>query len=78
MASIKGNTQSKYAFSLLCHGQLQGTNSLTNSFELNESEIADARELVTKLRSIRGNQNNTPTKKELLAAITLLVNEKDI
>lgn len=77
MASIKGNTQSKYAFSLLCHGQLQGTNSLTNSFELNENEIIDAKELVIKLRSIRGNHNNKPTKKELLAALTLLINERD-
>ena len=50
---------------------------ITNSFELNENEIIDAKELVIKLRSIRGNHNNKPTKKELLAALTLLINERD-
>ena len=39
--------------------------------------IADARELATKFRSIRGKLNNTPTKKELLGALTLLINEKE-
>ncbi len=77
MASIKGNTQSKYAFSLLCHSKVEGTISPSNSFELNEREIADAKELVAKLRSIRGKLNNTPTTKELLAALTLLINEKE-
>ena len=77
MVSIKGNTQSKYAFSLLCHSRLESTILPSNSFELNEREIADAKELVTKLRSIRGKLNNTPTKKELLAALTLMINEKE-
>lgn len=77
MASIKGNTQTKYAFSLLCHGKLDGTHSLTNSFELDEREITDAKELATKLRTVRGKLNDAPTKKELLAALTLLINEKD-
>ena len=77
MTSIKGNTQSKYAFSLLCHGKLDGTHSLTNSFELDEHEITDAKELVMKLRTVRGKLNDAPTKKQLLAALTLLINEKD-
>ena len=77
MTSIKGNTQSKYAFSLLCHGRQQGVSSLANSFELNEREITNAQELVTQLKNIKGKLDNTPTKKELLAAITLLINEED-
>ena len=77
MTSIKGNTQSKYAFSLLCHGRQEGVSSLANSYELNESEITNAQELVTQLKNIRGKLNNTPTKKELLAALTLLINEGD-
>ena len=77
MTSIKGNTQSKYAFSLLCHGGQQGVSSLANSFELNEREITDAQELVPQLKNIRGKLDNTPTKKELLAALTLLINEED-
>ena len=38
MASIKGNTQSKYAFSLLCHSRVEHI-SPSNSFELNEREM---------------------------------------
>ena len=77
MASLKGNTQSKFAFSLLCHGKIDGASEFINSFELNETEISEAQELVTKLKAVKGKFHHPPTKKELLAALTLMINEKD-
>ena len=76
MTSIKGNTQSKYAFSLLSHNRMDNIGTKSESFELSNWEMSDAQELASMLRSLKNKSNKKPTKKELLAAITLLIEDR--
>ena len=77
MASIKGNTQSKFAFSLLTHSKMDESRSKSESFELSEKEISRASELVERIKTLKHGTDTTPSKKELLAALTFIINEGD-
>lgn len=76
MTSLKGKTQSKYAFSLLSHNRVDNIGAKSEPFELSDSEISDAKDLASILRSVKNTSNKNPTKKELLAAMALLIDER--
>jgi len=78
MTSIKGKTQSKYAFSLLSHNRTNNTGAKSESFELSEQELSDAQELVSTLKTVKNQSNKKPTKRELLAAMVLLTDERNV
>ena len=77
MASIKGNLQTKYAFSLIRHSQSDAAASKPRTFELTDDEVAGASELVSALKAVKIKSNTPPSRKELLAALTMLISEGD-
>jgi len=77
MASIKGNLQTKYAFSLLRHSQVDAFDSKPRTFELTDDEVAEAAQLASALKAVKSKSNTHPSRKELLAALTMLITEGD-
>lgn len=76
MASIKGNKQTKYAFALVSHNNQLTNQEKMTSFELSKKELSEAENLSTKIKRLVGSEKKSG-QKELLAALTLLINERE-
>ena len=77
MASIKGNKQTKYAFSLLSHNRINSKLSRNHSFELTDDEVKDASDFVEALKNVKKNGQIDFNQKSLMAALTLLISEEN-
>ena len=76
MSSIKGNKQTKYAFSLLSHSRISTELSKNHTFELSDDDVKNASQLAEKLKNIQKAGHISFDQKSLLAALTLLISEE--
>ena len=53
MTSVQGNSETKYAFSLLSHNRTKKDIATINNFELSEEEIMQASDILELLKSFR-------------------------
>ena len=77
MASIKDRPETSYSFALINHSKGRNNNSLPTVFELNETELQSANDLVLSLKKITCQNKKNINKKTILAALSLLSEEKD-
>jgi len=77
MASIKGNKQTKYAFSLLSHNRINSELSHNHTFELSDDEVKEASDFVEALKNVKKSGQIDFNQKSLMAALTLLISEEN-
>ena len=77
MASIKDRDETSYSFALVNHNKGRENNLSAKVFELNEEEFKSANNLVLKLKKLTKQGDKNINNKTILAALSILSDEKD-
>ena len=75
MAELKGLTNSRYSFAVVAHSA-KVSGGVQETFELDQIELDDALELSKSIQALLISGTHKNSRKQLLAALTLLATEK--